>query len=365
MDKKWINITRKWVDWLPFLSLLIASLLINQLSNYPYLVEKYYSTGIFPWIATAQRWLFGWMPFSFGDITYVGVLGIGLVKIIQCSIRSFQQKITISNLVHSLRFLANIALSVYLIFHLFWGLNYTRLGIAYQLGISQHTYSAKELHELNCDLVEALNTTRISLGDSLVIYPDLRQTFRLSSEAYLISEKQFPFLRYRYPAIKPSLLTEVVSYAGYSGYYNPFSGEAQVNTDLPAFLQPFVCAHEMAHQLGYASEGEANFVAYLTALNAKDSFLHYSALFELFLSANAALMEIDFDAAVLNNRYLHKWVRQDKRIYRNFLLGKKNKLEPVIKSAYDQYLKANQQERGILSYDEWIGWAIAYQKKYG
>ena len=32
---------------------------------------------------------------------------------------------------------------------------------------------------------------------------------------------------------------------------------------------------------------------------------------------------------------------------------------------YDQYLKMNKQLAGINSYNEVIGWLLAYQKKYG
>jgi hypothetical protein len=93
------------------------------------------------------------------------------------------------------------------------------------------------------------------------------------------------------------LYTPVISYLGYSGYYNPFTGEAQVNTTIPIFLQPFVSCHEIAHQLGYAREDEANFVAYLVAKNSTDQSLKYSAYLDLFIYANRALKEYDSTAA--------------------------------------------------------------------
>ena len=55
------------------------------------------------------------------------------------------------------------------------------------------------------------------------------------------------------------------------GYYNPFTGEAQVNTNVPAFVIPFTTCHEMAHQIGYASESEASFVGFLVIRNSNNA----------------------------------------------------------------------------------------------
>jgi hypothetical protein len=73
------------------------------------------------------------------------------------------------------------------------------------------------------------------------------------------------------------------NYVGFTGYYNPFTGEAQVNTTVPKFLQPFTASHEVAHQLGYAKEMEANFVGYLAASHSTDTLFRYSVYLDLFL----------------------------------------------------------------------------------
>ena len=63
---------------------------------------------------------------------------------------------------------------------------------------------------------------------------------------------------------------------GYSGYLNPFTNEAQINSLLPDFQLPFVMCHEVAHQLGYAAENEANFIGYMTAIANPDDYFKYS-----------------------------------------------------------------------------------------
>jgi hypothetical protein len=266
---------------------------------------------------------------------------------------------------HQLLATVKVFLWVYIWFNILWGLNYSRLGIANQLGLEDTTYTNQELKDLLCDVVDELNATRIALGDSNYIYPTSLKIFDTAFNAYKDVKTQMPFLTYNYQSVKSSMLSGMVSYAGYSGYYNPFSGEAQVNTDLPKFYIPYVTCHEMAHQIGYASESEASFVGYLAAINSRNTLFRYSALFELFTVANAELFNENFISAILNIKSLHPFVMRDRRIYRNYILGKQNYVEPVMKTVYDQYLKANKQKSGINSYNELVGWVIDYRRKYG
>src|SRR5690606_41146170 len=67
-----------------------------------------------------------------------------------------------------------------------------------------------------------------------------------------------------------------LTYMGFSGYLNPFTNEAQVNNMLPLYSFAATTTHEIAHQIGYASESEANFVGYLAAVHNRDQFVQYS-----------------------------------------------------------------------------------------
>ena len=72
-----------------------------------------------------------------------------------------------------------------------------------------------------------------------------------------------------------------LSYMGYAGYLNPFTLESQVNSKIPTLNLITTLLHETAHQMGYASEKEANFIAYYSAIKmmtltyvTQDSVLH-------------------------------------------------------------------------------------------
>jgi hypothetical protein len=120
----------------------------------------------------------------------------------------------------------------------------------------------------------------------------------------------------------------------------------------------------MAHQLGYASESEANFVGYLAAVHSDDPRFRYSAYQDLFSYANREMYYLDSGCYRENFRRLDTLVKQDYKQLYLFLKAHRNPLEPVLNKMYDGYLKANHQEQGIMSYSEVTGWLIAYMQKY-
>ena len=144
-----------------------------------------------------------------------------------------------------------------------------------------------------------------------------------------------------------------------------FSGEAQVNTTIPLFARPFTTCHEIGHQLGYAKESEANFAGYLSATSSKDSAFLYSVYFEMFAYAGRYLYFTDSIALNQIREGLSPAVKNDIRELREFYNRYKNPVETAIDRLYSQYLKANQQPSGKMSYSEVVAMLIAYYKKNG
>jgi len=189
--------------------------------------------------------------------------------------------------------------------------------------------------------------------------------FTLSSDAYRQVSVQYPFLKYNPVSVKPSLFSYLGNYLGFQGYYNPFSGEAQANTTIPRFLEPFVTAHEIAHQIGYAKENEANFVAFLASRSSPSPVLKYSLYFDMYNYAIGEVYRRDTAAANYYQRTLHPQAKRDYTEYRDFYIRYRNPVEPVIMWAYGHYLKANNQRAGKQTYNEVVAWMIAYYKKFG
>jgi hypothetical protein len=353
---------RRKITWI---CLVVLAAVIKLFSFFPDAVERYYSTGVYLLLSRLQRILFGWIPFSFGDLLYLAVI-VWLVVALVRMIRTFvQRKAGRAWFISFARRTVFVCLWVYVLFNGLWGLNYDRTGIAHQLQLNVHRYTNDELKMLTTVLVARLNEL-----DSLA--PFNRRA--LERHKYLFSESVAAYdslaakdHRFAYPfsSVKSSLFSYIGLYIGYSGYYNPFTGEAQVNVCQLPFTQPYTTCHEMGHQLGYARENEANFAGYLSARCSPDAAFRYSTYFDLWMYAAGEMMTRDsvFVKAIV--RQLHPAIRQDYRDLKAFSRRYANPFETGVWRLYGGYLRANRQPRGIVTYSEVTAWLIAYGEKVG
>lgn len=345
--------------------LLTMVVLIRLFSASSVRTEQYYSNGFYPKTAGFLRSLTCWLPFSIGDILY-GITFLYLVYKLVRAVRAIAKKqVTAQYMLYKCFNGVLILLLIYIVFNVFWGINYNRLGIAAQLGLVVEKYSVEDLKTLNTILLQKINATKIASTHSTNNSGNNKETFKGSEVAYSAAGRKYPFLQYQPMNVKSSLWGWFGNYAGFTGYYNPFTGEAQVNTTVPNFLQPYITCHEIGHQLGYAKENEANFVGYLAATSSPDSAFLYSAYLDLFLYADRNLYIADSTTAKSLAHQLLPAVKADLKELSNFNRRHQNPFEPVIRWMYGKYLQSNQQPSGVLSYDEVTGLLIAYYKKYG
>jgi uncharacterized membrane protein len=347
------------------LVLVVIAAFIHIYANDSTRVENQYSTGFYPVFSRILRYIFGWLPFSIGDVLYGLVILWLICKIVKGIKIIFKRQATMAGFAAGAGKGLRILLVTYIIFNLFWGINYNRMGIASQLQLKMDKYRPEDLKMINGLLVEKVNAAKQVLVKEDLPYPSKKQLFVKVQHAYKEAEKIYPFLKYQPVSLKPSVWSWVGNYMGFTGYYNPFTGEAQVNTLVPKFLQPFTSCHEVAHQLGYAKEMEANFVAFLSATASKDTLLHYSVYLDLFMYSNRNLFTTDSVAAKDYRDKLTPAVIDDLKEWRAFNIKHRNPVEPVFRWVYGKYLEGNQQPQGVLSYDEVTGFIIAYYKKYG
>jgi hypothetical protein len=346
--------------------LVLFCIVIKWLSLYPGLVERYYTYGIYPVIVAVQRFILGWIPFSIGDLFY-GFLVLVLIYRIGGFIRlAVKKQLNRQYFIKALQQGIFFFLFIYVSFNLLWGLNYNRQGIAVQLGLKVQRYTLADLDTLTQTLKSRLNVYADQAGperrDSIRKKKDL---FRESAAIYGEASKQHPFLAYSPRSLKPSIFSYLGNYLGFQGYYNPFSGEAQVNTTIPQFLEPFVSLHEIAHQLGYGKENEANFVAFLAGRQSRLPIFRYSMYFDLFNYSYGEVRRRDTSLARSLREDLHPVVMADIREQRDFYKRHRNPVENFVSWGYGNFLKANNQPGGKETYNEVVAWLIAYYKRFG
>lgn len=345
------------------IALLPQIIVVKWIGSYPELVEKYYSEGVYPYISELLRLLFGWIPFSIGDLLYMGLamvtfryLYINWRKITKAPLLFFRDVVMVLSL-------------TYFLFHLFWGMNYYRLPIGEKLSLESFEYSSTELKQFCYDLVQDTNATHYNLTkDSLaaVVIPySKKEIYAKTLEGYDLAKTAFPVFDYKKKSIKNSLFSLPLTYMGYAGYLNPFTNEAQVNAKIPMVRFPTISAHEIAHQIGYSSEGETNLIAFLVSGGNDNPYFQYGAKTHALAYCLSDLSARDSLAVDGLIEQLNPGVMKNYQEISDFWKRYQNPAEPIFKSMFSTFLKANNQKDGILSYNQVVGLLMAYDKKYG
>lgn len=327
------------------------------LRNFPETIEKYYSEGIFPVMAKVARYVFGWVPFSVGDIIYLGLI-IFLIRWLYFNIRRLRKE--------PAKFLLDVGASfsiIYLVFNMVWSLNYLRPPLHKTLNLG-NDYTTEQLIATTNRLIKKSNELHRTLGykDSvMIVLPYTQQEiFEKSLNGYKNLETEFPSLKYSPKSVKKSMWSLGLTYMGYSGYYNPLTGEAQVNSLIKNYKFPVVSCHEMAHQIGFAAENEANFLAMLATTNNDDLYFQYAGyIFALRYCINEiARRDIDTYHAILPT--VNFGILESYREMREFWASYENPFEDLSKAFWDQFLKANNQSKGIMSYSYMVALVVNY-----
>lgn len=343
--------------------LALAALLLIQifglrfLRYFPETVERFYSLGIFPVFSKLSRYVFGWIPFSVGDIIYLGLIVYALcwfyknVKRLKSSPTSFFLDIT-----------AAVSLA-YLVFNLAWGLNYYRMPLHQTLELDK-SYTNAELFQITERLIAKSNQMHRSLGYNDTVKIDLpysqREIFKKSLAGYKELGEKYPQFDYKPKSLKKSSLSLGLTYMGYSGYYNPFTGEAQVNNLIKSYKFPVVSCHEQAHQLGYAAENEANFIASLATIHNPDDYIRYTGyIFMLRYCVNEIARRDETKYRELLTT-INPGILKSYKEMRDFWASYNNPFEDFSKAFWDNFLKANNQSKGIMSYSYMVALVVNY-----
>ncbi len=344
------------------LSIFPQILLVKLLGQNPDVVETYYSEGIYPVISKFLRTLFGWLPFSVGDLFYT-LLIFAILR--YCYKNRFNFRERKRKVLTDLGLLLSIA---YFIFHLFWGMNYYRLPIEDKLDIKRE-YTLNQLTAFTDYLIQktnALQETITTDSSALVLVPHSKdEVFQNTPDNYHVVSTAFPFLHYERISLKESLYSLPLTYMGYGGYFNPFTGEAQVNAKIPILRYPTVSAHEVGHQLGYSAEGATNFIGFLVTSKSNDPHFNYACYSNALAYCLSDLRLKDEAAFQKYWEQLNGGVKKNYQELNAFWEGYQNPAEPLFKEVFNAFLKANNQEEGILSYNSVVGLLINYHAKYG
>ena len=343
--------------------LLIVTLVIFLAGLSTSLIETLYVNGLYPVISGTLRFISSLVPFPLGDFLYLLLILYILWQVFLFCKKILKKQVRRSDGLNAFVKCVNFILILYIAFKLLWGLNYSRLPIAGRLGIGNEKYDSKELLLLGKFLISKINGLQEERAKSpayknIDYTPDVLQTKAVESYSLLASKDSF--YRYKNPALKRVLNSYVITKIGLEGYYNPLSGEANVNMLLNSPNLPFVTCHEISHQLGIAREDEANLVGYLVSTSSNDLNFQYSGIYCVLKNV---LFEIAFSdpeeykklKETINASTLADF-KKDREFWRKY----NNDMFGYMEVALDQFLKLNSQKKGVDSYQDIVIWLYNY-----
>lgn len=340
----------------------------------PSLVETVYAGFVGPLLASLLSAITGVVPFSLIELLVVGLV----LRQLWCLARGFDEvrkgergwgNALVGG---TLRLLADVGVVVAL-FYVLWGFNYARPPLEERLRWDGRAADIEEVERLAEEMVEAANFeyTTLTLTDDLgepsrapqraELLPQLDEGWRTAGEVLAVSGAAI----FGYGRPKVPLSSFLLDYTQTSGFYSPWTGEANYNGGTPDVSLPQVIAHEMSHQRGFAREDEANFAGYLVAASAPEAYARYSAYVFAQRQLLSTLARYDRDrAAALVARRL-AGVQRDITAASEYWAQFEGRAARTSRSMYDRYLRRQGVPEGILSYGRSVELLIAYARQRG
>ena len=370
----------KWRHWL----LLVLLLLVTLAKMIP-LWGFIYTTRIYPIIGTLLSPISGFFPFAVGDIfialsiawvIFYPIYEIGLRKklakryfFLAAKRGSYPKKKVVFGRV------AEYLLWVYAWFYIAWGLNYSQPNIYDRIGTKPVEVSEAKFKAFAYQYADSLNALSISsdiAGSSIfsdsIVDNGLKNRVRdaVLKEYNKIGYKEginAPFNQH--PHAKTMVFTPLSSMSGVTGSMGPFFCEFTLNGDILPHDYPATYAHEFAHFLGVANEGEANFYSHIVCTASADKQVRFSGYYHIFFHVLNNVFDILGEKE--GERFL-KHIRpeiiQRARNDRRYWLSKRCKaLDAAQDFIFELYLKGNHVAEGRKSYSGVIGLILAWEEK--
>ena len=334
---------------------IIALLLIPQIlilsyfKNNPRIVEEYYSEFIYQYIFKFYSMLFSGFSIAVGDLLVL----LALISSIIYFIFFFRFKIN-----DFINVFAVISITIFLFYSL-WGLNYFKTPLLIKFDIGEIKYES--LQTTLDRLIDDANEAHLLLGDEDSTLENLEfDKEKIISELKLDNIKKFDKISTTKFA-KKSIIPKIFLYQGVSGYINPFTLEAIVVEEIPSIDFSITVLHEQAHQLGYAAEEDANFLAFISSINNQDPLIKYSGyVFGLSYLLNEIQINHNDDLSSFTDK-INSGIIEDINSRRKFWQKYSNNIINSLQNVlYDFYLKSNNQKAGIASYSRIVNHIINY-----
>ncbi len=379
----------KWRHWV----LLVLLSLITLTKLIP-LWGFIYTTRIYPIIGSLLSPISGLFPFAVGDIfialSIVWVFFYPIYEIKwrkQLAKRFFflaakrgcypKKKVVFGRV-------AEYLLWVYAWFYIAWGLNYSQPNIYCRTGMKPVEVSEAKFREFAyryADSINSLSEERRVKSEETAFDDQRESQFNgmvddgLKNRVRDAVQKGYneigakeginaPFNQH--PHAKTMLFTPLSSMSGVTGSMGPFFCEFTLNGDIRPHDYPAIYAHEFAHLLGIANEGEANFYSYIVCTASSDKAVKFSGYYHIFFHVLRNVFDILGEKEGEKFlKYIRPEIIQLAKSDRNYWLSKRCKvLDAAQDFIFDLYLRGNHVAEGRKSYSGVVGLILAWESHH-
>ena len=378
-----LHISRlKWHHWL-----LIAALILITLTRMNPYWGFFYTSHIYPLIGTVLSHISGIFPFALGDLFIaLSIAWVILYPIYEIGLRKKlarrfiflaaksgcypKKKAVFGSVIEYL-------LWVYVWFYAAWGLNYSQPNIYYRVGMKPAEVSEAKFREFAYRYADSLNY----LSEETAFDGQRESQFngmvddKLKNRVRDAVLKGYNKIGYReginppfnqHPHAKTMLFTPLSSMSGVTGSMGPFFCEFTLNGDIRPHDYPAIYAHEYAHLLGIANEGEANFYSYIVCTASSDKAVKFSGYYHIFFHVLRNVFDILGEKEGEKFlKYIRPEIIQLAKSDRRYWRCKRCKvLDAAQDFIFDLYLRGNHVAEGRKSYSGVVGLILAWESRH-
>lgn len=364
----------KWRHWV-LIALLIIVTLFRTIPSWGW----FYTLHIYPLIGTVLSPISGLFPFALGDIFIAAsICWVILYPIVK------RKRAAIGRVIEYLLWL-------YAWFYLAWGLNYSQPNIYYRIGMkpaevseakfkafayryadslnllseeqSVKSFFSEEQRAKNKELNTAEDNSRERIQEAILKEYNIIGMAESKRSSKLSMGINAPFNQH--PHAKTMVFSPLSSMAGVTGSMGPFFCEFTLNEDIRPHDYPATYAHEFAHFLGVANEGEANFYSYIICTKSSDKAVKFSGYYHIFFHVLNNVFDIlGEEEGKKYLKYIRPGIIQLAKSDRKYWLAKRCKvLDAAQDFIFDLYLRGNHVAEGRKSYSGVIGLILAWEEK--
>lgn len=253
-------------------------------------------------------------------------------------------------------------LSVYAVFCLMWGVFYGANSFQDKSGLTARGGTPEELTALTLRFADELAALapQMQRNERGCFAVPRQEIFDGAMTAYDGIVQVFDCLRKPTVPAKAFVSSRAMSQLDFSGFYFPFTGEANLNDESPACYLPANICHELAHQQGIATEQECNFVGIMAAVLSSSDIYRYSGYLMGYVHLSNALYRVDRDAWQSIRGSLPDTVLADLQENHDYWAQFSGPVQTVANAVYDGFLKSNGLQDGIQNYGTVVDLLLAY-----